>query len=185
MGTERTSQIIIYQTKDGQTKLDVHLEDETVWLTQEQMAGLYGKSKSTINEHIKNIYEEKELTEESTMRKFGISEYSTKPTNFYNLDVIISVGYRVKSVQGTQFRIWATQRIKEYIIKGFTLDDKRLKQGGQNEFLACPLLTLLANTKTYYNLHNKSFRKSRNCQGCNPLFSKRFLVAEGIIRPWI
>ncbi|HLP61415.1 MAG TPA: RhuM family protein [Candidatus Deferrimicrobium sp.] len=107
------------------------MEDETVWLTQDQMADLYGKSKSTINEHIKNVYEEQELTEESTMRKFGISEFSTKPTNFYNLDVIISVGYRVKSVQGTQFRIWATQRIKEYIIKGFTLDDERLKQGGQ------------------------------------------------------
>ncbi|MDQ1354697.1 MAG: hypothetical protein QG657_5006 [Acidobacteriota bacterium] len=124
------SQIIIYHAKDGQTKLDVRLEDETVWLTQEQMADLYGKSKSTINEHIKNVYEEKELEPESTMRKFGISEFSTKPTNFYNLDVIISVGYRVKSLQGTQFRIWATQRIKEYIVKGFTLDDERLKQGG-------------------------------------------------------
>lgn len=131
MGTEQTSQIIIYQAKDGQTKLDVRLEDETVWLTQEQMADLYGKSKSTINEHIKNVYEEKELEKKSTMRKFGISEFSTKPTNFYNLDVIISVGYRVKSVQGTQFRIWATQRIKEYIVKGFALDDERLKQGGQ------------------------------------------------------
>ena len=130
MGTEQTSQIIIYQAKDGQTRLDVRLEDETVWLTQEQMADLYGKSKSTINEHIKNVYEEKELEKESTMRKFGISEFSTKPTNFYNLDVIISVGYRVKSVQGTQFRIWATQRIKEYIVKGFALDDERLKQGG-------------------------------------------------------
>jgi len=81
MGTEQTSQIIIYQAKDGQTRLDVRLEDETVWLTQEQMADLYGKSKSTINEHIKNVYEEKELEEESTMRKFGISEFSTKPTN--------------------------------------------------------------------------------------------------------
>ena len=99
MGTEQTSQIIIYQAKDGQTRLDVRLEDETVWLTQEQMADLYGKSKSTINEHIKNVYDEKELEKESTMRKFGISEFSTKPTNFYNLDVIISVGYRVKSVQ--------------------------------------------------------------------------------------
>ncbi|HLP46727.1 MAG TPA: virulence RhuM family protein [Candidatus Kapabacteria bacterium] len=131
MGTRKPSQIIIYQAENGQTKLDVRLEDETVWLTQEQMADLYGKSKSTINEHIKNVFEEKELEEESTIRKFGISEFSTKPTNFYNLDMIISVGYRVKSVQGTQFRIWATQRIKEYIIKGFTLDDERLKQGGQ------------------------------------------------------
>ena len=125
------SQIILYQTDDGQTKIRVTMEGETVWLTQDQMAELFEKSKSTINEHIKNIYEEKELEEAQTMRKFGISEFSTKPTNYYNLDVIISVGYRVKSLRGTQFRIWATQRLKEYIIKGFTLDDERLKQGGQ------------------------------------------------------
>ena len=128
---ENKSELIIYQTEDGQTRLQVKMENETVWLTQDQMAELFEKSKSTINEHIKNIYEEKELAEEQTMRKFGISEFSTKPTNSYNLDVIISVGYRVKSVRGTQFRIWATQRLKEYIIKGFTLDDERLKQGGQ------------------------------------------------------
>ena len=128
---ENKSELIIYQTEDGQTRLQVKMEDETVWLTQEQMAELFAKSKSTINEHIKNIYEEKELIEDQTMRKFGISEFSTKPTNYYNLDVIISVGYRVKSPRGTQFRIWATQRLKEYIIKGFTLDDERLKQGGQ------------------------------------------------------
>ena len=128
---QNKSQIILYQTEDGQTKLQVKMEDETVWLTQDQMAELFEKSKSTINEHIKNIYEEKELDEGPTMRKFGISEFSTKPTNYYNLDVIISVGYRVKSVRGTQFRIWATQRLKEYIIKGFALDDERLKQGGE------------------------------------------------------
>lgn len=128
---QNKSQIILYQTEDGQTKLQVKMEDETVWLTQDQMAELFEKSKSTINEHIKNIYEEKELDECPTMRKFGISEFSTKPTNYYNLDVIISVGYRVKSVRGTQFRIWATQRLKEYIIKGFALDDERLKQGGE------------------------------------------------------
>jgi len=91
---------------------------------------LFDKSKSTINEHIQNIYQEKELVEEQTMRKFGISEFSTKPTNYYNLDVIISVGYRVKSLRGTQFRIWATQRLREYIIKGYALDDERLKQNG-------------------------------------------------------
>jgi hypothetical protein len=125
------SKIAIYETEDGQTKLQVKIEGETVWLTQDQMAELFEKSKSTINEHIKNVYEEKELAESQTMRKFGISEFSTKPTNYYNLDVIISVGYRVKSLRGTQFRIWATQRLKEYIVKGFTLDDERLKQGGQ------------------------------------------------------
>jgi len=128
---ENKSELIIYQTEDGQTRLQVKMEDETVWLTQDQMAELFEKSKSTINEHIKNIYDEKELVENQTMRKFGNSEFSTKPTNCYNLDVIISVGYRVKSLRGTQFRIWATQRLKEYIIKGFTLDDERLKQGGQ------------------------------------------------------
>lgn len=129
--TGKNAQITIYKTEDGNVNLQVKIEDETVWLTQEQMAELFEKSKSTINEHIKNIYEEKELVKGQTMRKFGNSEFSTKPTNCYNLDVIISVGYRVKSVRGTQFRIWSTQRLKEYIIKGFTLDDERLKQGGQ------------------------------------------------------
>ncbi|MDO8802929.1 MAG: virulence RhuM family protein [Elusimicrobiota bacterium] len=128
---EDPSHFLIYQAEDGKTRLDVRLENETVWLTQDQMAELFEKAKSTINEHIKNIYEEKELEESLTLRKFGNSEFSTKPTNFYNLDIIISVGYRVKSPRGTQFRIWATQRLKEYIVKGFTLDDERLKQGGQ------------------------------------------------------
>ena len=107
------SEILIYTNKEGDIKVDVRLEEETVWLTQDQMAMLFGKAKSTINEHIQNIYIENELDEFSSMRKFGNSEFSTKPTNFYNLDVIISVGYRVKSVQGTQFRIWATQNIEE------------------------------------------------------------------------
>ena len=127
----QSSKIIIYQTEDGQTKIDVQFQDETVWLTQDQIATLFDKSKSTINEHIQNIYDEKELILDETMRKFGNSEFSTKPTNYYNLDVIISIGYRVKSQRGTQFRIWATQRLKEYIVKGFVLDDERLKQGGQ------------------------------------------------------
>ncbi len=131
MKKDQQSQIIIYQTKDGQTKINVNIQDETVWLTQDQMAELFNKSKSTINEHIQNIYEEKELVLKETMRKFGISEFSTKPTNYYNLDIIISIGYRVKSQRGTQFRIWATKRLKEYIIKGFALDDERMKQGGE------------------------------------------------------
>jgi hypothetical protein len=131
MNRKNNSELILYQTEDGKTRVEVRLQDETVWLTQDQMSGLFQKSKSTINEHIKNIYGEKELEENQTLRKFGISEFSTKPTNYYNLDVIISVGYRVKSLRGTQFRIWATQRLKEYIIKGFALDDERLKQGGQ------------------------------------------------------
>ena len=106
-------EILIYQSQDGVIKIDVLLENETVWLNIEQMSTLFGKSRSTINEHILHIYEEKELNEVDTMRKIGISDFSTKPTNFYNLDVIISVGYRVKSHQGTQFRIWATQRLRD------------------------------------------------------------------------
>jgi hypothetical protein len=129
------SQILIYQTEDGQTKVETRLEDETVWLSQEQMAELFQKSRSTINEHIKNIYAEGELEELDTMKKFGNSEFAKKPTNFYNLDVIISVGYRVKSLQGTKFRQWATHRLKEYIIKGFTMNDELLKNaGGGNYF---------------------------------------------------
>jgi hypothetical protein len=98
------------------------------------MAALFGKAKSTINEHIKNVYEESELEEVATMKKFGNSEFQQKAPNFYNLDVIISVGYRVKSPQGTQFRIWATQRLKEYIIKGFALNDDRFKSGSSMNY---------------------------------------------------
>ncbi len=122
--------ILLYQAPDGNIKIDVHLEDETVWLTQEQIAQLFGKAKSTINEHIKNIFKENELIEADVSKKFGNSEFQQKAPIYYNLDVIISVGYRVKSPQGTQFRIWATKRIHEYIVKGFTMDDERLKQNG-------------------------------------------------------
>ncbi len=135
MINNQNSDILIYQTEDGQTKIQTRLEEETVWLTQEQMAELFQKSRSTINEHIKNIYGENELTEDSSMKKFGNSEFAKKPTNYYNLDVIISVGYRVKSLQGTKFRQWATQRLKEYIVKGFTMNDELLKEaGGGNYF---------------------------------------------------
>lgn len=129
------SELLLYQTEDGQTKIDVRLEEETVWLTMDQMSQLFQKSRSTINEHIINIFKEGELQEEPSMRKIGISDFSTKPTNCYNLDVIISVGYRVKSHQGTKFRQWATSRLKEYIVKGFTMNDDLLKQaGGGNYF---------------------------------------------------
>ena len=109
MEENKNNEVLIYQSQDGTIKVDVLFEGETVWLTIDQMSTLFGKSRSTINEHILNIYQEGELLEDSSMRKIGISDFSTKPTNFYNLDVIISVGYRVKSQQGTQFRIWATQ----------------------------------------------------------------------------
>ncbi len=130
---KESSEIIIYKSSDGNSDLSVRIEGETVWLTIDQMTELFNKSRSTINEHILNIYKENELLKEDTMRKIGNSDFSTKPTNYYNIDVIISVGYRVKSVQGTRFRQWATQRLKEYLIKGFTMDDERLKNlGGGN-----------------------------------------------------
>jgi hypothetical protein len=129
------SKIILYQTEDGKTKIETRLEDETVWLTIDQMAELFQKSRSTVNEHILNIYGENELESQTSMRKIGISDFSTKPTNYYNLDVIISVGYRVKSHQGTRFRQWATAKLREYIVKGFTINDEVLKQaGGGNYF---------------------------------------------------
>ena len=131
---ENKGNVIIYQSEDGVVRLDVRLEDKTVWLTIDQMAELFGKSRSTINEHILHIYEEGELEEDKTKRKIGISDFSTKPTNLYNLDVIISVGYRVKSIQGTRFRQWATERLHEYIVKGFTLDDERLKNLGGGSY---------------------------------------------------
>lgn len=128
------SQIIIYEAADGKIKIDVRVEDETVWLSQDHMAELFGKAKSTINEHIKNIFAEGELVEQEVLKKFGNSEFQQKAPNFYNLDVIISVGYRVKSKQGTQFRIWATQRLKEYIVKGFALNDERFKSGSSMNY---------------------------------------------------
>ena len=131
---ERHDEIVIYQSEDGLIKVDVLFENETVWLTQQQMAVLFGKATSTINEHIKNIYEEGELQEETTTHKFGISEFMRKAPIYYNLDVIISVGYRVKSHQGTQFRIWATQRLRDYIIQGVALNDERFKRGNSMNY---------------------------------------------------
>ena len=130
MENDNKGEIIIYQSDDGIVQLDVRLENETVWLTIDQMALLFGKSRSTINEHILNVFQSGELNESDSVRKIGNSDFSTKPTNFYNLDVIISVGYRVHSIVGTRFRQWATQRLHEYIVKGFTMDDKRLKGNG-------------------------------------------------------
>jgi hypothetical protein len=133
------SEIILYQTEDGKSRIEVKLHDETVWLSQKLMAELFQKDVRTINEHIKNIYEEGELRPDSTIRKFRIVQIEGKrqvvrEVDFFNLDVIISVGYRVKSHRGTQFRIWATERLREYIIKGFTLDDERLKQEGSSNY---------------------------------------------------
>jgi hypothetical protein len=151
--TENNTSFIIFKTHDEQVSVDVRFEDETVWLTQEQMAFLFGKSKSTINEHIKNIYIEKELEEAETMKKFGISEFQQKAFHYYNLDIIISVGYRVKSLRGTQFRQWATKRLHEYIRKGFTMDDERLKNlggGGYWKELLARIRDIRASEKVFY-----------------------------------
>jgi len=139
---ENNSQIIIYQTESGETKLEVTFNDETVWLTQMQLCELFDKSKATISEHIKHIFEEGELQENVVVRKSRTTtqhgaiagKTQSKEVNIYNLDVIISVGYRVKSKQGTQFRIWATRRLREYIIKGFTLNDDRFKTGSSMNY---------------------------------------------------
>jgi len=133
------SEILIYQNSEGNIKIDVRLEEESVWLTQAQLCELFQKSKATISEHIKNVFEEGELEASATVRNFRTVQTEGKreverAIDYYNLDVIISVGYRVKSPQGTQFRIWATQRLKEYIIKGFTLNDERFKSGSSMNY---------------------------------------------------
>jgi hypothetical protein len=163
MNQEPDNEIIIYQNQDGSIKIDVRLEDETVWLTQEQMGDLFGKARSTITEHIGNIFKEGELIEEVVCRDFrhttqhgAISgKTQEKSIKYYNLDVIISVGYRVKSQQGTKFRIWATQRLKEYIVKGFVLNDDRFKRG---------------NSMNYFNELQERIREIR--------LSERFFLSE-------
>lgn len=137
-----SGKIIIYQTEDGLTKIDVKVENETVWISLDQMAELFQRNKSTISRHIKSIFEEGELNREVVVARYATTtqhgaiegKLQTHWVDYYNLDVIISVGYRVKSVRGTQFRIWATQRLKEYLVKGFTMDDERLKGNGGGNY---------------------------------------------------
>lgn len=131
-----TDSLLLYQSEDGRIKLDVHFEDETVWLTLDQMASLFSRDKSTISKHIKNIFTEGELAQQSVVANFATtaSDGKTYQIAYYNLDVIISVGYRVKSKQGTLFRQWATQRLRDYLIKGFALDDERLKKGSSYNY---------------------------------------------------
>ena len=128
--------MLIYQTEDGLTKIDVNMQNETVWLSLDQMADLFQRDKSTISRHIKNIFDEGELDRNSTVAKFATVQNEgnrqvERAIDYYNLDVIISVGYRVKSQRGVQFRIWATNILKEYIKKGFAMDDDRLKELGK------------------------------------------------------
>ena len=128
--TNINNNIIFYTTDDGKINVEVYLEEENIWLNQEQISKLFEKSKSTINEHIMNIYREGELERNYTERKFGKTEFSTKPTNYYNLEMIIAIGYRVKSKRGTQFRIWANNILKNYLVKGYNLDEERFKNNG-------------------------------------------------------
>lgn len=131
MEASNNDNMLIYQSEDGKIKIDVRFEKETVWLSLDQMAILFGRDKSTISRHIKNIFEEGELQAPSVVANYATTatDGKTYQVDYFNLDVIISVGYRVKSQQGTQFRIWATQRLREYIIKGFALNDERFKTG--------------------------------------------------------
>ncbi|ATV31751.1 virulence RhuM family protein [Prevotella intermedia] len=139
MEANNNDNMLIYQSEDGKIKIDVRFEGETAWLSLEQMSMLFGRDKSTISRHIKNVFEEGELNLNSTVAKFATVQMEGGRTversiDYYNLDVIISVGYRVKSQQGTQFRIWATQRLREYIIKGFALNDERFKTGSSYNY---------------------------------------------------
>ncbi|MBR5522617.1 MAG: virulence RhuM family protein [Akkermansia sp.] len=153
MPDKKESLLLMYTTPDGITKVDVAFDEDTVWLTQDQMAELFQKSKSTINYHIQQVYEDGELNRDATMRKFENFEFSTKPLNFYNLDMVISVGYRVKSQRGVQFRLWASGIIKEYMRKGFAMDDARLKElggGGYFKELLARIRDIRASEKVFY-----------------------------------
>jgi len=158
MAEANESEIILYQSEDGTTRIDVRMLDETVWLSQAQMAELFGKSIKTINEHVRNIFKEGELEEDSVVRKFRITAADGKQylTMHYNLDVIISVGYRVRSQQGTRFRQWATARLREYLVKGFALDDKRLKENRSTDDYFDELLERVREIRTSeIRLHKK------------------------------
>jgi len=160
------SELILYQAEDGKTKIEVRLENETVWLSQNQMADLFQTSKQNVSLHIKNIFDEKELQEDSVVKDSLTTAADGKnyQTKLYNLDVIISVGYRVKSHRGTQFRIWATQRLKEYIVKGFALDDERLKKGGGDHFdeLLERIRAIRASEKNFYQKVKDIFASSED-----------------------
>ena len=139
MPTDNKSEIVIFKTTDEKISVDVRFEGETVWLTQAQLVDLYGSSKANVNKHIKHIFQEEELTKEATVRKFRTvqtegSRNVEREVEYYNLDMIISLGYRIKSKIATQFRQWATKRLNEYIRKGFTIDDERLKEAGGGDY---------------------------------------------------
>ena len=131
--SENNTELIIYQTEDGRTKIDVYFQDENAWLNKAQMAELFQRDRSVISRHVRNVFDEGELDEKSNVQKMHIAN-SDKPVEYYSLDVIISVGYRVKSLRGTQFRIWANSVLREYLIKGFAMNDDLLKQSGGGSY---------------------------------------------------
>ena len=150
-----SSEILIYQTDDGKTKIETRLEHETVWLTQDQIVTLFQRDQSVISRHINNVFKEGELDKYSNMQKVHIAN-SDKPVILYNLDVIISVGYRVKSHRGVQFRKWATALIKEYIVKGFTMNDDLLKEAGGGNYFD-ELLDITNIKKVNYQILRETF----------------------------
>lgn len=176
------SEIILYQSEDGQTKVEVRMEGETVWLTLNQLAELFQTTKQNISLHIRNIYKEGELQEPATVKEYlTVQQEGNRSVNrkitYYNLDLIISVGYRVKSHRGTQFRIWATQRLREYIIKGFTLDDERLKRAGQMNYfdeLLARIRDIRSSEKVFYqkvkDIYATSIDYSENSQTTQEFF---------------
>ncbi|HBK02611.1 MAG TPA: cell filamentation protein Fic [Clostridiales bacterium] len=175
------SDIVMYQTEDGLTKIEVEFENDTAWLNVDQMSELFQKAKSTVREHILNIYEEGELSPDDTMRKIGNSDFSTKPTNFYSLDVIISVGYRVKSIRGTQFRIWANGVLKEYLRKGFAMNDDLLKQaggGGYFKELLERIRDIRSSEKVFYRQILDLFATSEDYNANSPEAAKLFKVIQ-------
>jgi hypothetical protein len=160
------SEFLLYRTEDGRTRLEVRLENETVWLTQNQMAELFQTTKQNISLHIRNLFAERELDRAATVKEYLTVQQEgrrqvTRTVEHYNLDVIISVGYRVKSHRGTQFRIWATQRLREYIVKGFALDDERLKRAGGGNYFE----ELLARIRDIRSSEKVFWRPLKWCMG--------------------
>lgn len=169
MAKENKSNIIIYQSEDGQTHIEVQMDEDTVWLSQQQMADLYQTSRTNVVEHIKHIYEDGELVEESTCRKIRQvrqegARMVEREIPHYNLDMIISLGYRINSIQATHFRQWATARLKEYIIKGFTMDDERLKQMGGGYYWK-ELLEYSDRKAHHFDLKNTSLNQASASRG--------------------
>src|SRR3989339_413222 len=186
MNLENNNEIIIYQTQDGKTKIDVKIENDTVWLSQAQMVELFQSSKATISEHISNVFAEGELDESSTVRKSRTvqnegSRSVSRDIKYYNLDVIIAVGYRVKSPRGTQFRIWATQVLKEYIVKGFSMNDDLLKKAGGGSYwqeLLERIRDIRSSEKVFYRQILDIYSTSRDYDPKAELTQKFFKIVQ-------